>query len=114
MRLIPSGLQIQADFNCEFEGHAFTIKAIDKVIAVEVSDLMSGIRLLRQLFGHAILRANGNQLGEWLVMLDSTLEFRVGLMFCMPEGVDDLTPCFGKLLPTTIAHRQSYANPILT
>ena len=88
MRLIPSGLQIQADFNCEFEGHAFTIKAIDKVIAVEVSDLMSGIRLLRQLFGHAILRANGNQLGEWLVMLDSTLEFRVGGI-CVASSVTD-------------------------
>ncbi len=97
MRSIASGLQIQADLNCEFEGHAFTIRAIDKVIAVEVSDLMSGIRLLRELAGHGNMRANANQLSEWLVTLDSTLEFRVGGI-CVASSVVDYKSKVSRLL----------------
>lgn len=77
MRSIVAGIQIDADLKCEYEGHAFSIRAANGTIVVEVSDLITGIRLIRK-----FSRQNGSQfapsqLNVWLELLDSTLEFRV-------------------------------------
>jgi len=77
VKSIASGIQIQADLICEFEGHAFSIKASDDRIVVEVSNLITGIRLIRTLSRQPSLRINFDQLSDCLQLLGSTLELRV-------------------------------------
>jgi len=77
VRAIAAGVQLQADLICEFEGHAFSVKAADDWIVVEVSDLMTGIRLIRKLSRQRSLRLHFAQLSDWLQLLDGTLELRV-------------------------------------
>ena len=97
MRSIASGIQLQADLICEFEGHAFSIKAADNRIVVEVSDLITGIRLIRKLSRQPGLRLNFVQLSDWLQLLGSTLELRVSGTCVATSGNGDRS-YIGRLL----------------
>jgi len=77
VRSIVAGIQIDADLECEYEGHAFSIKAANGTVVVEVSDLITGIRLIRKFSRQSGSRFDPSQLSVWLELLHSTLEFRV-------------------------------------
>jgi len=97
VRSIASGIQLQANLICEFEGHAFSIKAADDQIVVEVADLMTGIRLIRKLSRQPSLRFNFDQLSDCLQLLGSTLELRVSGTCVATSGVGDRS-FFGRFL----------------
>lgn len=78
VRSIASGIRLHADLSCEFDGHAFSIKTSDDVIVVEVTDLITGVRLLRKLARPGHLPFDLKQLIDCLRLLHNTLELRVG------------------------------------
>lgn len=96
MRSIASGIRMDADLSCEFDGHAFSIKTSDNVIAVEVSDLTTGVRLLRKLARQNHLPFDLEQLVDCLKLLHNTLELRVGGV-CVARAGDGNVSIFGRL-----------------
>lgn len=78
MRSIASEIRLHADLSCEFDGHAFSIKTSDNVIVVEVSDLSTGVRLLRKLARQKHLPFDLEQLVDCLKLPNNTIELRVG------------------------------------
>jgi hypothetical protein len=87
VRSIVGGIQIDADLRCEYEGHAFSIKAANGKIVIEVSDLITAIRLIRKFPRRKNSQSDLQQLGVWLVSLDNMLEFRVdGVCVATADG----------------------------
>jgi hypothetical protein len=97
VKSIASRIRLQADLSCEFEGHPFSIKASDNMIIVEISDLTTGFRLFRKLSHLNQLHVGCDDLSEWLVLLDSTLEVRVGGI-CVATGGVGPGSFFGRLV----------------
>lgn len=97
MRSIASGIRLHADLSCEFDGHAFSVKTSNDVIVVDVSDLITGVRLLRKLARQDHLPFDLKQLLDCLGLLHNTLELRVGGV-CVAVAGGGNHPKFGRFI----------------
>ncbi len=91
MRSIASGFRLHADLSCEFDGHAFSVKASDDVIVVEVADFTTGVLLLRKLARQDHLPFDLKQLVDCLKLFDKAFECRVGGVCVATAGGGDVT-----------------------
>lgn len=97
MRAIASGIRLNADLSCEFEGHAFSIKTSVDVIVVEVANLITGICLLRKVARQNHLPFYLGQLVDCLKLLHNTFELRVGGV-CVATAGGGNNSNFGRLI----------------
>ncbi len=77
MRSLKSVLEVDADLQGEFEGKPFSIVASGGRIVIDMPDLYSCIRIIRNRPGRGQLRSDLARLNSLLDQLQSTVELHI-------------------------------------
>ncbi len=77
MRSLGSGIDLSADLQCEFEGKLFSLTASNGKIVVDVPDLTSCLRIVRNRPARTQIRKDLARLNLFLNKLQTTLELQI-------------------------------------
>ena len=77
MRSFASGIDLSADLQCEFDGKPFSLTASGRQIVVDVPDLASCIKIVRNRPARHQIRHDLARLNSFLNDLQITLELRI-------------------------------------